>query len=96
MTSRSRMVYYRVSEKEFEDILSFCQQHAFRSVSDLSREALHRLLYRPSDMDPLKEITQTLQSMREEISAVHSEMERMRAVLSDKDMRIDHLPVRPS
>src|SRR5215469_16456656 len=40
---RNRLVYFRVSEEEFQLFTSMCQAEGARSISDLARVALQRL-----------------------------------------------------
>lgn len=37
---RNRIVYFRVSEEEFQDLRSYCETYGARSVSDLARSAV--------------------------------------------------------
>lgn len=41
---RSHLVYFRVSEDEFENYTKLCQTAGARSVSDLARSAVNRML----------------------------------------------------
>jgi hypothetical protein len=41
---RERLVYFRVSEDEFRQFSSVCEQAGARSVSDLARNAVQRLI----------------------------------------------------
>ena len=41
---RERLVYFRVSEDEFHQFLGVCEQEGARSVSDLARSAVQRLI----------------------------------------------------
>lgn len=41
---RERLVYFRVSEDEFKQFVSVCEQGGARSVSDLARSAVQRLI----------------------------------------------------
>jgi hypothetical protein len=40
---RTRLVYFRISESEYEQILRLCEQTGARSVSDFARSAIRRL-----------------------------------------------------
>lgn len=42
---RNRLVYFRVSEEEFQLFTSMCQSEGARSISDLARVALQRLAH---------------------------------------------------
>ena len=41
---RNRLVYFRVSEDEFQQFVQLCQKEGARSISDLARDAMHRLV----------------------------------------------------
>lgn len=41
---RERLVYFRVSEDEFRQFVKVCEQGGARSVSDLARSAVQRLI----------------------------------------------------
>src|ERR1700693_672720 len=41
---RERLVYFRISEDEFHQFLGVCEQEGARSVSDLARSAVQRLI----------------------------------------------------
>jgi hypothetical protein len=41
---RERLVYFRVSEDEFRQFVSVCEEAGARSVSDLARNAVQRLI----------------------------------------------------
>jgi hypothetical protein len=42
--SRTKVVYFRVSEAEFERYMSFCRSQGVRSISDLARSGLEILV----------------------------------------------------
>jgi len=41
---RERLVYFRISEDEFRQFVSVCEHAGARSVSDLARNAVQRLI----------------------------------------------------
>jgi hypothetical protein len=41
--SRTKVVYFRVSEAEFERYMAFCRSQGVRSISDLARSGLEIL-----------------------------------------------------
>ncbi len=41
---RERLVYFRISEDEFRQFVSVCEQAGARSVSDLARNAVQSLI----------------------------------------------------
>ena len=44
MRSRTKVVYFRVSEEEFEKYMAFCRTQGMRSISDLARAGLEILV----------------------------------------------------
>jgi hypothetical protein len=61
---RERLVYFRVSEDEFRQFVSVCEQAGARSVSDLARNAVQRLIaegQRQRDGHELEEKMQMLE-----------------------------------
>lgn len=49
---RTRLIYFRVSEEEFQKLNSVCQDEGARSMSDLARSAMSRLLEGGSERVP--------------------------------------------
>ncbi len=41
---RERLVYFRITEDEFHQFTSVCEQEGARSISDLARSAVQRLI----------------------------------------------------
>ena len=41
---RSKMISFRLSEQEYQSLLQLCATHGVRSLSDLARDALQRML----------------------------------------------------
>ena len=48
---RNRLVYFRVTEDEFRRFTQLCERHGSRSISDLIRDAMHRLLIEADQED---------------------------------------------
>jgi len=46
---RSKMISFRLSEDEYADLRSVCEHEGARSVSDLARDAVHRLVRKQSN-----------------------------------------------
>jgi len=44
LSRRQRLVYFRISEEEFNDFRSKCEEEGARSISDLVRSAVKRLI----------------------------------------------------
>jgi hypothetical protein len=48
---RSRLVYFRVTEDEFHRFMQLCERNGSRSISDLIRDTMHRLLIEADEED---------------------------------------------
>ena len=48
---RSRMISFRLSEDEYASLRSLCEDEGARSVSDVARDAVHRLIGESSQVD---------------------------------------------
>ena len=53
--SRTKVVYFRVSEAEFERYMAFCREQGVRSISDLARSGLENLVTREYTLSGLTE-----------------------------------------
>ncbi len=63
---RERLVYFRISEDEFSQFINACEQGGARSVSDLARCAVQRLIAdrdRQRDDHKLEERMQVLENL---------------------------------
>jgi len=82
---RDRLVYFRVTEEEFNEILQVCQQSKARSVSDLARSAIQAFI-QSSKNDAAQQFStavSTLQSVADDIrKAVDELAETTRATAS--------------
>ncbi len=45
------MISFRLSEDEYTSLRSLCENEGARSVSDLARDAVHRLIVKDSEID---------------------------------------------
>jgi hypothetical protein len=68
---RNRLVYFRISEEEFEQILKACDSKGARSVSDLARAAVQEFI-RPVKRESERQMFEALNSL----SAVLDEINR--------------------
>jgi hypothetical protein len=63
---RERLVYFRISEDEFRQFSNVCEQGGARSVSDLARNAVQRLIadgQRQREGDELEEKMRVLENL---------------------------------
>jgi hypothetical protein len=71
---RERLVYFRISEDEFRQFVGVCEQEGARSVSDLARTAIQRLIadgdrHRNGDelADKIQRLEQLMTSVTEQL-----------------------------
>jgi hypothetical protein len=87
---RERLVYFRVSEDEFRQFVSVCEQAGARSVSDLARNAVQRLIadgQRQRDGHELEEKMQVLERL---IAAVTQQLQLLST--QAREAAVDALP----
>jgi hypothetical protein len=63
--TRTRLVYFRISEDEFQEYTRLCQSEGVRSLSDLARSAVNRMIdsYGPGSEAVLTEKIQALEAI---------------------------------
>ena len=84
---RTRLVYCRVSEDEFARVSNLCETAGARSVSDVFRSALTRLL-EDGDAGPEKLVLQRLEGIDKMVKELNTKL----VELTD---RLDGVPDRP-
>ncbi len=73
---RSRLVYFRLSDKEFEELNSLCTgDEGARSVSQISRAAVQALLSRRADRE--NDLKQAITAVNDRISKLDDRLEQM-------------------
>ena len=77
---RSRMISFRVSEDEYAGLKNLCVHEGARSVSDMARDAVHRLIANHSWQNhQLETVVQVLQV---KIEALDMEVKRLGMALN--------------
>jgi len=72
---RERLVYFRVSEDEFHQFVSLCEQEGARSVSDLARSAVQRLIADCNRQTRDNELAPMIHLLNKLISDVRTQLE---------------------
>lgn len=72
---RERLVYFRVSEDEFRQFVSVCEQAGARSVSDLARNAVQRLIAEGQRQRDGQELEEKMQVLERLIAAVTAQLQ---------------------
>src|SRR5579863_2566126 len=72
---RSRMISFRLSEEEYEGLKNVCVALGARSLSDIARDAVHRLL--DDGTAPKRNVETELQLLGEKMAALDQEVRRL-------------------
>jgi len=84
---RERLVYFRISEDEFRQFISVCEQAGARSVSDLARSAVQRLIADGNRQREDEELTNKMFRLERLIAQVTEQLQLLnnRTPASDLD-----------
>jgi DNA-binding transcriptional regulator GbsR (MarR family) len=85
---RERLVYFRVTEDEFHQFASVCEQEGARSISDLARSAVQRLIAecnREREAERLAPKMELLEKLIAEVTCQLQSLARLRARGRDSD-----------
>jgi hypothetical protein len=77
---RERLVYFRISEDEFHQFVGLCEQEGARSVSDLARSAVQRLIVDGSRQREEKELAPRIELLDKLIAEVKLQLEVLAAI----------------
>ncbi len=72
---RERLVYFRVSEDEFRQFVSVCEHAGARSVSDLARNAVQRLIAEGRRNQEHHDIDEKIRVLERLIAAVTEQLQ---------------------
>ena len=72
---RERLVCFRISEDEFRQFVSVCEQEGARSVSDLARSAVQRLIADGGRQRKEDEMTEKMHRLEQLITAVTEQLQ---------------------
>jgi hypothetical protein len=76
---REKLVYFRVSEDEFRQFVSVCEQAGARSVSDLARSAVQRLIADGNRQREDDDMAQKMYRLERLIAAVTEQLQLLAA-----------------
>jgi len=71
--NRTRVVYFRVSEDEFQQYRDLCQRHGARNVSDLVRSAIE-IMIRHSESDFERDVAERLRQLQSSVERLNQAM----------------------
>ena len=81
---RNRQVYFRVSEDEFQRFVELCNSAGARSISDLARSAIEKLLRESTD-GPDGVVLERLKSIDDHLHDVDLTLRRLTQLLDNQD-----------
>ena len=67
------MISFRLSEEEYAGLRTLCEIEGARSVSDLARDAVHRLIVKDSEMD----VAVTLRTLQGRLDSLDLQVQRL-------------------
>jgi hypothetical protein len=67
------MISFRLSEEEYASLRNLCENEGARSVSDLARDAVHRLIVKDSEID----VAVTLRALQGRIDSLDLQVQRL-------------------
>jgi hypothetical protein len=67
------MISFRLSEDEYASLRSLCENEGARSVSDLARDAVHRLIVK----DPQADVALTLRELQGRLDNLDLQIQRL-------------------
>lgn len=76
---RERLVYFRISEDEFRQFVSVCEQEGARSVSDLARSAVQQLISNGNRQREGEVLAEKMHRLETLIAAVTEQLELLAA-----------------
>lgn len=71
---KSKMVSFRLSQEEYLRFRELCATQGVRSLSDLARTAMHRMVASESRADPL---VLEVQDLRSQVRSLSQELDRL-------------------
>jgi len=83
---RERAVYFRISEDEFHQFVSVCEQQGARSVSDLARNAVQRLIAECHRQQEEMELTPKVEVLEKLIGDVTRQLQLLTELLQRHEL----------
>ena len=78
---RERLVYFRVTEDEFHQFVSVCEREGARSVSDLARNAVQRLIAECHRDREDRELTPKVEKLEQLVTELTGQVQTLAALL---------------
>jgi len=86
---RERLVYFRISEDEFRQFVSVCEQEGARSVSDLARSAIQRLIANGDRQRNGEELAEKMHRLEQLIMSVTEQLRLLAAARMHEPGAVD-------
>ena len=80
---RSRMISFRLSEDEYASLRSLCENGGARSVSDLARDAVHRLVRKDSQV----EVEMALRTLEGRMATLDLQVQRLNVAMGQPQVQ---------
>jgi hypothetical protein len=80
---RSKMVSFRLSEQEYQGLVSICGARGARSLSDLARDAMQELLGSPSGSDSVGSVEIEFRKLHGRIEEIDRGLKRITQLLEE-------------
>jgi hypothetical protein len=80
---RSRMISFRLSEDEYTNLKRLCIDAGARSVSDLARDAVNRLMTKPHNGSS-PQFEYAVQALQTRLDAMDLELKRLSVVVQTR------------
>lgn len=77
---RERLVYFRITEDEFHQFSSVCEQEGARSISDLVRSAVQRLIANSNREREAQDLAPKMESLEKLIAQVTAQLQILDAL----------------
>jgi DNA-binding transcriptional regulator GbsR (MarR family) len=77
---RERLVYFRITEDEFHQFASVCEQEGARSISDLARSAVQRLITECNRAHEAEGLAPKMESLEKMIAEVTAQLQMLAAL----------------
>lgn len=78
---RSKMISFRLSPEEYETLQAACAEQRVRSISDLARMAMQRVVLPRSPADPL---TDEVRDLRDRVRLLTFELDRLSKLVENR------------
>lgn len=93
LSSRNRLIYFRVSEEELIRFRSLAQARGSRSLSDLAREAIEGMCRdEKPDLVATNQLLECFQSLRETLQQVNHRLESLSQLPPNSKAASDEAP----